>query len=262
MKLFVLTQRRKDAKEIFFASSHLCVIYFLLFTTSYAQKIDVPKLERYVTDQTNTLLSSETQRLEQALISFEEQTSNQITVLIIPTLGEESLEDYSIRVAEKNLIGQKKRDNGILFLIVKDDRKIRIEVGYGLEGVLTDALTSEIIRNIIAPNFRDGNYSIGIFYAVDAIMQATKGEYIGAGKKHRSRNGGNDSVLIYIIAIIAFFLFNGIFRKRRGFIGSSRGWNSSGMFLGGFGGGSGFGGFGGFSGGGGSFGGGGASGSW
>ncbi len=245
-----------------------CAFVFLFSSLSFSQKVEVPKLERYVTDQTNTLSQNEIEQLEQKLISFEEQTSNQVVVLIIPTLGEESLEDFSLRVTEKNFIGQKKKDNGILLLVVKDDRKIRIEVGYGLEGSLTDATTSDIIRNIITPSFREGNYFAGISNGIDAIFQATKGEYQGEGRKHRSRNGGNIPALFYIGIILATFFLKGIFGRRRGFIGSSRGWGG-GPFIGGFGGfgGGGFssgggGSFGGFSGGGGSFGGGGASGSW
>ena len=243
------------------------LLLFIFFDFSFAQKIEVPKLERYVTDQSNILSSNEVEELERKLISFEEQTSNQVVVLVIPTLGEESLEDFSLRVTEKNFIGQKKKDNGILLLVVNNDKKIRIEVAYGLEGSLPDATTSDIILNIITPSFREGNYFAGISNGVDAIMQATKGEYKGEGTRRRSKNGGSGSTLIYIIVVIVAFFLQGIFsRRRRGFDGSGSGWNSGGMFLGGFGGGGfssgGGGGFSGFSGGGGSFGGGGASGSW
>jgi uncharacterized protein len=260
----------KGTKAQSYFSLCLGVFVFFIFNFLYAQKIEVPKLEHYVTDQCNIFSSNEIHHLEKKLISFEEQTSNQIVVLIIPTLGEESLEDFSLRVVEKNLVGQKKKDNGVLLLVVKDDRKIRIEVAYGLEGVLTDVVSSDIIRNVITPKFREGNYAQGIANGVEAIVQVTKEEFKGEGRKHRNKNSGNFSTLLYIGIILAAFFLKGIFGRRRGFIGSSRGWNSSGMFLGGFGGGSGFGGFssggggsfGGFSGGGGSFGGGGASGSW
>ena len=159
-------------------------------------------------------------------------------------------------VVEKNKIGTKKFNNGILFFVSKNDRKMRIEVGYGLEGALPDALASSIIRNIIAPYFRSGNYFTGIYKGITAIMSAVKGEYQALPQKTRKKkkvSGIITTILFLIIFISSFF-------RRRG-----RGRGRGVIFLGGgFGGGGSFGGggFGGFSGGGGSFGGGGASGSW
>ena len=105
------------------------------------------KITRYVTDETNTLTQSQMNALLKKLEDFDKETSTQIVVYMIQSLNGESLEDYSHTIAEKNGIGRKGKDNGVLLFIVKGDRKLRIEVGYGLEGVLTDAFSSQIIRN-------------------------------------------------------------------------------------------------------------------
>lgn len=229
---------------------------------------EIPALNYRVTDQSGTLSKSELSNLESSLEQFEKATSNQIVVLMIPSLGGESIEDFSLRVAEKNKFGKKGRNNGVLLLIAKADRKMRIEVGYGLEGTLPDAVCDQIIRRIIAPRFRDGDYAGGVSAGVDAIMRATQGEFKGEPEK-RDRNNS----FSYVIPLVLFILF-GFFSRlfsggRRHYLGSrgyySRGgwWlGGSGFGGGGFRGGGGFSSGGGFSGGGGSFGGGGASGSW
>jgi uncharacterized protein len=230
-----------------------------------SQELAVPEIHRRVTDLSGTLSEEEQRQLERALQEFEGATSNQIVVLIVPSLEGESLEEYSLRVCEKNKLGKKGRDNGVLLFVAKSDRKLRIEVGYGLEGVLPDATANQIIRYEIVPHFKSGDYYDGVRSGVEAIMQATKGEYKGDG----ARRGTN----VVLPGIVAFFvitiLISMLRRGRRMFIGR-RGYGGGPWFGGfgggGFGGGSGggfsSGGGGGFSGGGGSFGGGGASGSW
>lgn len=226
-----------------------------------AQQPEIPELRRYVTDLTGTLSSDEVGLLEQTLRQFERETSNQIVVLMLSTVGEESIEEYAIRVAEKNRIGKKGRDNGVLLLIAKDDRQMRIEVGYGLEGTLPDAIADQIIRHEITPRFRDGDYDGGVRAGVDAIMAATKGEYKGEPDRDEVKKF---SPFAIIVLILIFLIFGRIFGGgRRSSIGSGRyhsswPWWSGGFGGGGFGGGS----WGGFGGGGGSFGGGGASGRW
>ncbi|MBS4028404.1 MAG: TPM domain-containing protein [Ignavibacteriales bacterium] len=244
----------------------LILIFIFSVTASYGEKENIPTLPRYVTDQCNLLSQTERERLEIQLQQYEEQSSNQIVVLIVPTIGEGSVEDYSIQVVEKNKIGKKGKDNGVLLLIVKEQRMMRIEVGYGLEGVLTDAFTFEIIETILKPSFRQEQYFAGISASVEGMKKVIAGEF--SAEKRTSKRKGNTLTLMYIGLIILAFILQGVFSKRRrSFVGSGSGWQSGGPFLGGFGGG-GFGGFGGgssgggFSGGGGSFGGGGASGSW
>lgn len=225
----------------------------------------VPLLRQRITDLTGTLSSSEVQSIERTLAEFENETSNQIVVVMVPAVGTGSVDDYSMQLAEKNKVGKKGRDNGALLLIAKDDHQVRIEVGYGLEGVLTDALSDQIIRHEIIPKFKEGDFAGGISAGIDAIKQATKGEYKGDGGRQRIRNVSPLVVLILFL----FFGLSGLFRGgRRHYLGSGgfytrNPWLGGGFGGGGFGGGGfGGGGFGGFSGGGGSFGGGGASGSW
>jgi uncharacterized protein len=242
------------------------LLIIVFFSNFLFADISVPLLTRYVTDQTNTLSPSETQDLEYRLKTYDDSTSNQIVVLIIPSLEGEDLFDYSIRVAEKNRIGRKGKDNGILILVVKDERKIRIEVGYGLEEVVPDAVASSIIRNIIAPYFKAGRYYEGLRKGIETLQDAIAGIYQAETKA--SDKGNFITALILLLFIIIFFLVVGNIRSRLpgGWIYYGGGWHSfsrgrSGWGgFGGFGGGS-FGG-GGFSGGGGSFGGGGASGRW
>ena len=224
----------------------------------FAQENTSPHLARWVTDLSGTLSASELQRLDKKLHEFERATSTQIVVLMVSTLDGRPIEEAALEVAETNGIGRKGRDNGALLFIAKDDRKVRIEVGYGLEGVLTDALAGQIVRKEIVPSFRRGEYYSGINAAIEAIMLATKHEYTD----ERSANGNVPGIPFLLLLFFLLFFGVGMFRRRtRGVLGGVgplmySGWGrGSGWSGGGFGGG-------GFSGGGGSFGGGGASGSW
>jgi uncharacterized protein len=235
-------------------------ILVLICSSSFALEVP-PRPEGRVTDQTRTLSPGESAALERRLSSFEQETTNQIAVLLIPSLEGDSLEDYSIRLAEKWKIGQKGKNNGAILLIVKDDRKIRIEVGYGLEGALPDALAGAIIRNEIAPRFKAGQFYQGIEAGIDAIMAATKGEYKARPEKKRGSLLASWLPFLILLVFFGFFALAASQARRRHYhSGGSGGWASGGGF---FGGGSSWGDSGGgFSGGGGDFGGGGASGSW
>ncbi len=237
---------------------------------TFAQKSKAPsaedKIKTYVTDKTGTLTSAQIQSLETKLSNFDKETSTQVVVWMETSLNGEVLETRSYELAEQNGIGQKGKNNGVLLYIAKDDRKLRIEVGYGLEGVLTDALSSQIIRKEITPYFKQGKFYEGINAGVDAILKATKGEYT-ADKE--SKDDGSGAVccglpIMLFVIVLFIFLFIGmpilsrIFRWGRG--GSRNNWWWTGG-SGSSGSSSGFSG-GGFSGGGGSFGGGGSSGSW
>ena len=240
----------------------LLLLFIGLFCISFshitiAQK-EIPKLWGHrVHDEAHVLSQSTLDNLEQTLKAFEDSTTNQIAILTIPSLDGEILEQYAIRVAHTEWkLGQKDKDNGVLLLVIVNDRKVRIEAGQGLEGVLTDALSSRIIRNEIAPNFRRGDYDAGVIAAADAIMKAIKGEY-KADRRSSSPIGGAGRFIFLLIIFILFSLFR--YLSRRG--GGNSSWSSGGGWFIGGGGGLGGGG-GGFSGGGGSFGGGGSSGSW
>jgi uncharacterized protein len=207
------------------------------------------------------------QGLEERLAAFERQTSNQILVATFPDLQGETIEEFSIRLAEKWKAGQKGRDNGVILVISKNDRKLRIEVGYGLEGPLPDALGKTIIQKEIMPHFKGGNFDAGVLAGVEAILKATAGEYRGAEDTQFLQ------IPLWVILLLGFLFFFVILPRLRAatglsgrgryggspWIGSGASGSSSG------GGGSSWGsssGGGGFSSGGGSFGGGGASGSW
>jgi uncharacterized protein len=156
------------------------------------------------------MLSPEnTQELESTLTDFERSDSTQIVVLTIPTLGGEALEDYSIKVAEAWRIGQKKIDNGVILLIAKQERKIRIEVGRGLEGKLTDLVSGRIIRNEIAPRFKAGDIDGGIKAGVAAIMAVVKGEYKGEPRDLGHARRSMHPIFTFVIFLMVACIFLG-----------------------------------------------------
>ena len=237
-----------------------------------------PPPDRRVNDYAGALTAADRDRLEQKLVAREAGSRNQVVVAVFRSLEGESLEGYSIRLAQAWRVGQKGLDNGVIFLVFLDDRKMRIEVGYGLEGSLTDAVASSILRDVVAPRFREGRVADGIAAGLDAIDQAVAGTYTRppASGSDRGRRGigfrelGALFVVFVLIMILVQNRMQSRSLRRRGWTGGPRGWGGpmigGGTFGGGFGGG-GFGGGGGssgggFSGGGGSFGGGGSSGSW
>jgi len=137
---------------------------------------DVPPLQARVNDGAGMMSESQVSELEDRLIRFEDQSHHQIAVLTIGSLNADSLEDFSMRVAEAWKIGHKGADDGVILIVARDDRKIRIEVGYGLEGVLPDAIANRIIQEVIVPRFRDRDFAGGIESGTSAIIQAIKGE--------------------------------------------------------------------------------------
>jgi len=232
------------------------MLFFALGGNAQTQT-PIPVLREYVTDQTGTLSAGELASLNARLRQFDDSTSTQIVAVLLPTIGQDVLEEVSLKIVEANKVGQEKKDNGALLLVVKNDRLLRIEVGYGLEGVLTDALSAQIIRREIAPRFKAGDFAGGIAAGVEAIMKATRNEYTA---DPRAENQDTMLSFPFIVFLVILFIIISRMRRRTRFIGGGfppigGGWG------GGSGGGGSFGG-GGFSGGGGSFGGGGSSGSW
>ncbi|OGU55885.1 MAG: hypothetical protein A2V66_18165 [Ignavibacteria bacterium RBG_13_36_8] len=236
-------------------------IFFFLLQVQLAAQPEIPQLKNYANDFTNTLSSSELRRIDDGLRAFDNKTSNQVVFFMNRSLEDYPLEMYTYDVAEKNKIGTKEHSNGVLFYVAKNDRKMRIEVGYGLEGALPDALASSILRNEVKPYLQQGDFYSGVVLGLNAIMSAIVGEYTRKDSDDEEDNKGFP--LIYVIIFIIIMLLS---RGGRGgglgtllLLGTLGGRRSGGGFGGGsFGGG----GFGGFSGGGGSFGGGGASGGW
>jgi uncharacterized protein len=226
-----------------------------------------PAPDRRINDYAGVLSSDERAGLEDKLRAREPGSSNQVVVAIFRSLQGESLEDYSIRLAQAWRIGQKGLDNGVIFLVFIDDRKMRLEVGYGLESKLTDALSSQILRQAVGPRFREGKTADGIAAGLDAIDQAIAGTYKGAAPARRQQGSILFPLMLLVIVLagLGSIIVPAMFAnaRRQGWTGGRDGWSGGGPFIFMGGGGSGGGGGGGdFSGGGGSFGGGGASGDW
>lgn len=233
----------------------------LLCSIAFAQAPKIPdQATGYVNDYASMLTPAQVQSLDHQLIQFDKKTSNQVVVATFNTLGGEPLEDFSMHLATKWKIGTRKHDNGVLLLIIKNDHKMRIEVGYGLEGSLTDALSGLIIRNEIAPSFKQGNYYQGIENGVQAIMKATQGQY--------KPTASTATTVKKIVALIIFLFFIVVFvlssftRGNGYFVGTTAGILMGGLLGGGLGNNDDDSGFGGGGFGGGGFGGGGASGGW
>jgi uncharacterized protein len=240
------------------------ILLLLLPFVSIAQRAIPEHGGVWVHDEAKILSSQAKAELEAILKYERDSTSNQIAILIVPTLEGESFEEYSLRVAEKWKIGQKEKDNGVLFMIAINDRQMRIEVGSGLEGVLTDAVSSRINRNEVAPYFRQRSYDQGVKAGTMAIIQAIKGEYKNDAPVARKKSRKGKSPIVTLVIIIIVLL---IASRRKGGGGGGGYWSSGGGFMGpmgGFGGSSGSWGGGGGSdfGGGGGFSGGGSSDSW
>src|SRR6267142_2845148 len=203
---------------------------FLLAPTiffSLTPALDVPPLRGRINDYAGLIPADRARALEERLASFEAETGHQIAVLTIPSLKGDSLEDFSIRVAETWKIGKKGFDNGALLLIARDDRKLRIEVGYGLEGVMPDAIASRIIREVITPRFRSGDYAGGIEAGVDAILKITKGETLPERTRSAptASQGGSLITILMITAMLALF----IGMTRRKLFGGAVGGAASGL---------------------------------
>ena len=182
-------------------------------------QVAVPALTGRVVDQTGTLSGDEIASLNQKLRDFEARKGSQIAVLIVPTTAPEEIEQYSIRVAEAWKIGRKKIDDGAILLVAKNDRKLRIEVGYGLEGALTDATTKRIIDEIITPKFKRGDFAGGISDGVDRIIGVVNGEPLPAPPRQESQS--NSPSLEFLnpfnpFIILPVLLFGGVLRKLLG----------------------------------------------
>ncbi|MGD9841424.1 MAG: YgcG family protein [Steroidobacteraceae bacterium] len=277
------------------------VFYCLLclpFQLRAAEAVPVPALSDAVTDLTQTLTAEQIGSLDTQLRAFSARKGSQFAILMVPTTQPESIEQYSIRVVDAWKLGRKQTDDGVLLLIAKQDRAVRIEVGYGLEGVLNDATSNRIIRQLLVPQFQANNYYQGISDASARIMQLIDGEVLPAPNDQASEGNGNvpwplllfvamvggsmarswlgrvgaASVTSGAVGLIAWLfmssmlvallaaLFAFFFVLASGANGGSGGWSSGSR--GGWSSGSGGFGGGGFRGGGGGFGGGGASGRW
>ena len=274
------------------------LLFFVGLVGLVGAQEELPALSAHVTDLSSTLSAAQTARLEAKLAAFEREKGAQIVVLLVPTVKPETVEQYAIRVAEAWKVGRKGVDDGALLLLAKQDRKLRIEVGYGLEGALNDATAKRIISETISPRLKGGDFYGGIDAGLDALIKVIGGEALPAPKSSASTSlaQGSTSETLLPIAFILVFVVGGVLRRIFGrFMGAGLTGTAVGfiaflmvssllvsavagifafifaLFAGGSGGGwssgggswsGGSGASGGFSGGGGSFGGGGASGDW
>ena len=253
----------------------LAAVALALHAAAAAAQSPPPVPRDYVTDGAGILPADAEARLTDTLRRFDEETSNQVLVAIFPRLPSASLEDFTVRTAQAWRAGRQKLDNGVVLFVFVEDRRVRLEVGYGLEGALPDVTAHRIIEEQITPRFRAGDYPGGLEAGVNAILAATRGEYKASPRPAAGGGGGGFRIGAFEIFVIILLLWlltrggggGGRTYGRRGYRGGGifpfpiivggrgGGWGGGGFGGGGFGGG-------GFSGGGGSFGGGGASGSW
>jgi uncharacterized protein len=264
------------------------LLLVLLFVASPAAAQDFPALSGRVVDAANLLTPQQEQQLSHRLEALERASSRQLVVATVPSLQDRPIEDYGYQLGRHWGIGQSQANNGSILLVAPNERKVRIEVGYGLEPILTDAFSNRVIEEQILPRFRDDDLGGGIMAGANALIeqlgappeQAEQRALDAAAQQREQGSGGGATILgvifwmVVIVAMIAFLARRGLRRggRRYGTRGRRRrGWGGAPVILwgggwGGGGGGGGWGGFGGggggFSGGGGSFGGGGASGSW
>jgi uncharacterized protein len=245
----------------------LPAVFLFLASVKTASALEIPALRGRVNDYAGVTGAEPARALESRLAQFEAETGHQVVVLTVPTLEGEDIEGFSIRVAENWKIGKKGFDNGVILVVAVKDRRVRLEVGYGLEGVLPDAIASRIINDYIVPRFRAQDFAGGITVGIDAVLKVIKNEPLPASARRQNQRQGANLNFLAMLAItfgvLGLMAFASTAGRRRNSMWAGGGRRRPPTFWsgGGFGGGS-FGGGGGFSGGGGSFGGGGASSSW
>jgi uncharacterized protein len=268
-KFAIAKRNRQHATSVRFPAIALA-LSALFAISAHAAELIPPKPAGYFNDYAGVVSKEAASRFNEQLAHFERETSDQVVVAVFPKMQSDSdIADYTQRVAQAWGVGQKERRNGVVLFVFIQDRKMFIQVGYGLEGALPDATAFDITERQIKPLFRTGNYEAGLATGIDLICKAVRGEYKGSGKTVTERQGVSgvvSSLLPFIVFIIVLMLLSRLFRTLGGygyssrgggpvFIRSGGGWSSGGGSGGG-------GGFSGFGGGGGSFGGGGAGSSW
>lgn len=191
----------------------------ILWAGTAVGQVAVPPLAARVTDLTGTLDSSQRQSLEETLAAFESRKGAQIAILLVPTTQPEAIEQYSIRVADAWRIGRGETDDGVILIVAKDDRTLRIEVGYGLEGVLTDATANRIIEQTIVPRFRSGEYFLGLTEGIDRLIRVIDGEPLPEPVRQGDRANNLEPVLpiVLMVALVG----GGLLRRAFGRVGGA-----------------------------------------
>lgn len=186
----------------------LSSILLLVCTVTAVHALEPPPLKGRVNDYARLLAPQTAQTLEQKLAAFERETSNQIVLLTVPSLQDETIEGFAIKVGDAWKIGQKDKGNGVMLILAQKERKIRIEVGTGLQGALPDITAGQIIRNVMAPHLKAGNFDAGITAGLDAVIAATKGEFKAtpADKKALKKKKGSGYGLFIILLLAGIVL--------------------------------------------------------
>lgn len=210
----MLAPRRPGAVNL---SAMALLVALAWFGAALAQDVAVPVLDSPVTDLTRTLSGDQQRALEQRLLAHAQRTGTQVAVLLVPTTGAESIEQYSLRVVEKWQLGRRAVDDGVLLLVAKDDRTLRIEVGYGLEGALSDVLANRIIQQVITPRFRAGDFAGGIEAGVTRILAVLDGESLPEPQRRDSQEMGGWLFPVFI-GVVALA---GMLRSTFGALGSA-----------------------------------------
>ena len=197
----------------------LCAMLLLVSRMAFAL-VDIPEVTARVTDLTGTLTAQQQSALEAKLAAFEAKKGSQIAVLLVSTTEPEDIAQYSMRVAEKWQLGREKVDDGVLVLVAKDDRKMRIEVGYGLEGAIPDVYAKRIVSDVMRPRFKQSDYYGGIDASVDTLISITDGEALPAPASDQgSQMSGDNSLALFIVGTLFLTMFfHGIFGR---FFGSA-----------------------------------------
>jgi len=199
------------------------LIFFLLCLPFAADGLDVPSLQGYVNDYAGMISPSVKSKIEEELGAFERSDSTQIVILIIPSLEGEGIEEFSIKVAEAWKVGQQRKDNGVLLIVSKQERKIRIEVGRGLEGKLTDLMAGRIIDQVIKPRFKQGDFDGGFITGVSALIDGTRGEFKAEQRPVQRRQKGLPPFLSFLLFFGIFVLFLGIYSRILGGVAGALG---------------------------------------
>ena len=199
------------------------LIFFLCCLPFAAYGLDIPRLQGYVNDYAGMISPSAKSKIEEELRAFERSDSTQIVILTIPSLEGENIEEFGIRVAEAWKIGQQGKDNGVLFIVSKQERKIRIEVGRGLEGKLTDLMAGRIIDQVIKPRFKQADFDGGFITGVSALIDGTRGEYKAEQGPVQRRQKGFPPFLTFLLFLGIFILILGSLSRILGGIAGALG---------------------------------------
>jgi len=199
------------------------LIFFLSCLPLAAYGLEVPRLQGYVNDYAGMISPSARSKIEEGLRAFEQSDSTQIVILTIPSLEGENIEEFSIKVAEAWKIGQQQKDNGVLFIVSKQERKIRIEVGRGLEGRLTDLMAGRVIDQVVKPRFKQGDFDGGFIAGISALIGATRGEFKAEQRPFQRRQKGFPPFLTFLMFFGIFILFLGIYSRILGGIAGAVG---------------------------------------